>query len=351
MIEAGGRGSVPPPASENRMTLAGDVAAAGPADPQSAPKLKILCVGTGRDGTQSLNHMIEYIFSGAGGGRHSMHEYCCREFYQAFCALAETGDTARADAIARMVADCPYDSIVGNGYAAILPEFAKHYGRGLKLIHLQRDRDACIESLMTNCALFPAAYRYYSASPEATVERVAAFHFGEMSRAEWDRLPIAEKFAWYYDRTHALVRQHAALFDAHIEIATENLDDEACRRRIVDFLGTDQAPPPQTHLNASVIDIAAFGKEHQLKMNWLMGRLNMAELANDDVYALSYFLDKYIAWTGYQITDAPQLGGMAPPPSPQIAADLERAGKILEKGLREVDALYKALRDRSKDGA
>ncbi len=313
------------------------------------PKLKILCVGTGRDGTQSLNHMIEHVF--ASSGRQSMHEYCCREFYQAFCDLTETGDTARTDAIARMIADCPYDCIVGNGYAAILPDFAKHYGRDLKLVHLYRDRDACIASLMTNCELFPTAYRYYSSSAEATIKRMAAFHFGEMSRADWDRLPIAEKFGWYYDKTHTLVCEYASLFDAHTEIAMENLDDDDCRRAIADFVGGDNAMPPKTHLNASVIDIASFANRHQLKMNWLMGRLNIEELANDDVYALDYFIDKYIAWTKYQITDAPQLGGSVPPPAPQIAADLERAARIVEKGLREIDALYKLVRDRGKDGA
>jgi hypothetical protein len=329
------------------MTPGRDVAPTDASDPR--PKLKIVCVGTGRDGTQSLNHMIEHVFAGSGGERHSMHEYCCREFYQAFCDLRETGDSSNANAIARMIADCAYDCIVGNGYAAILPLFAEHYGRDLKLVHLYRNREACIASLMTNCALFPAAYRYYSASPEAVVKRMAAFHFGEMSRAEWDRLPLPGKFGWYYDKTHALVRQHASLFAAHVEIATESLDDEACRRAIADFVGGDQAAPPKAHLNASVIDIASFARQHQLKMNWLMGRLNMEELANDDVYALSYFLDKYIAWTGYQITHAPQLGGAAPPPAPQIAADLERAAKILEKGLREVDALYKLVRG-GKDG-
>jgi hypothetical protein len=333
------------------MALDSGDAPADASGPQPRPKLKIVCVGTGRDGTQSLNHMIEHVFAGTGGGRHSMHEYCCRDFYQAFCDLKETGDSSHADAIERMIAACPYDSIVGNGYAAILPLFAEHYGRDLKLVHLYRDRDACITSLMTNCALFPTAYRYYAASPEATVKRMAAFHFGEMSRAEWDRLPLREKFGWYYDRTHALVRQHASLFAAHIEIATESLDDEACRRAIAGFVGGDQSMPPKTHLNASVIDIAAVARQHQLKMNWLMGRLNMEELANDDVYALSYFLEKYIAWTGYQITDAPQLGGTDPPPAPQIAADLERAARILEKGRREVDALYKLVRDGGKEGA
>ena len=326
------------------MTLGGDVTSTDGLGRQVQEKLKVLCVGTGRDGTQSLNHMIEYVF--AGSTRHSMHEYCCREFYQAFCDLQETGEVAHAASIARMIADCPYDSIVGNGYAAILPEFARHYGRGLKLVHLRRDRAACIESLMTNCAMFPTAYRYYSASSEATVKRMAAFHFGEMSRTEWDRLPITEKFAWYYDKTHALVRQHASLFEAHIEVATESLEDEVCRRAIADFVGGEGTLPPKTHLNASVIDIASFAKRHQLKMIWLLGRLNMEQLADDDVYALNYFLDKYIAWTGYQITEAPQLGGAAPPPPSQIAAGLERARQILEEGLRDIDALSKLVRDR-----
>ena len=312
----------------------------------SSSKLKILCVGTGRDGTQSLNHMIQRVF-GETGDRQSVHEYCCREIYQAFCDFSETGDGGHADALNRMVADCPYDSIVGNGYAAVLPLFAERYGRSLKVVHLYRDREACIESLITNCELFPTAYRYYSSSPEAEVKRMAAFHFGDMSRAAWERLPIREKFGWYYDKTHALVRQHLALFDRHIEIATESLNDEATRRAIADFVdGGGAAPPPRTHLNASVIDISSFPKQHQIKMNWLMGRLNMEELAKDDVYALNYFLDKFVAWTGYQITDAPQLGGTAAASAPEIAADLERAGRIMNERLREIDALYKLVRDR-----
>jgi SAM-dependent methyltransferase len=315
----------------------------------SPSKLKILCVGTGRDGTQSINHMIQRVF-GETGDRQSMHEYCCREIYRAFCDFSETGDGRHADALDRMVADCPFDSIVGNGYAAILPLFAARYGRSLKVIHLFREREACIESLITNCELFPTAYRYYSSSPEAEVKRMAAFHFDDMPHDVWDLLPIREKFGWYYDKTHALVRQHLALFDSHIEIATESLNDEATRRAIADFVGGGAAAPPRTHLNASVIDISSFPKQHQVKMNWLMGRLNMEELAKDDVYALDYFLDKFVAWTGYQIADAPQLGGTAAASAPEIAADLERAGRIMNERLREIDALYKLVRDRGGKG-
>jgi hypothetical protein len=321
-------------------------------DKADAPaKLKILCVGTGRDGTQSLNYMIQYVFS-AAGARRSMHEYCCRESYQAFCDRSETGDARFVDELKRMVADCPYDAVVGNGYAAILPLFAERYGRDLKIIHIRRtDRDACIASLVTNCELFPTAYRYYSTSPEAVVKRMAAFHFGDMSRAAWDALPLKEKFGWYYDKTHELIRQHLFLFDNHIEIATEHLNDDTTRRAIAAFVGgASGVTPPKTHLNASVINISSFSKQHQLKMNWLMGRLNIEELANDDVYALDYFLDKFVAWTGYQIANAAQLGGAPAPPVADVAANLKRAAGIIDAGLREIEGLRKVVAERDDTG-
>jgi hypothetical protein len=312
-------------------------------------KLRILCVGTGRDGTQSLYHMLQFLLDRSGGGE-AMHEYCCREFYQAFCAQAETGDPAYDAELARMVAACPYDGIVGNGYAAILPLFAARYGRGLKLVHLRRrDRAACIASLLQNCALFPAAYGYYASSPAAIVKRMAAFHFGEMSRQAWDRLPLAEKFGWYYDKTHALVDAHRSLFDECVEIETERLDDDAVRRTIARLVADhDDVLPPRTHLNATRIDISSFPPEHQHRMNWLLGRLNIETMTHDEVYALDYFLDKFIAWTGYQITDAPQLAPARPAPDAKLAADLDRALAVMTNGIREIEALRRLLRERAE---
>jgi hypothetical protein len=309
--------------------------------------LKTISVGTGRDGTMSLNHMIERVFASCGGGR-TMHEYCCRESYQAFCDYRETGAAACWTNLQRMVSECPYDAIVGNGHAAILPLFAERYGRGLKLVHLRRaDRAACIASLAKNCALFPTAYGYYSSSPEATVKRMAAFHFGEMTRWQWDRLSTEDKFGWYYDKTHALIAGAKALFDDYTEIETEMLDSAATRRVIADLVGgPGAAVPPKSHLNAAMIDISAFPKEHQFKMNWLLGRLNIDEMVQDDVYAIDYFLEKFTAWTGYQITKAPQLGPAAAASADEIAIDLDRVLKIVSKRRKEFRSLRRDLRRR-----
>jgi hypothetical protein len=309
--------------------------------------LKTICVGTGRDGTTSLNHMIERVFATSGGGQ-TMHEYCCREFYQAFCDYRETGAVGGWTDLRRMVRECPYDAIVGNGYAAVLSLFAERYGRGLKLVHLRRaDRAACIASLAKNCALFPTAYGHYSSSPAATVKRMAAFHFGEMTRWQWDRLSTEEKFGWYYDKTHALITDAKALFNDYTEIETETLDCAATRRALADLVGGPGAVvPPKSHLNATMIDISAFPKEHQFKMNWLLGRLNIDELVEDDLYAIDYFLEKFSAWTGYQITKAPQLGPATAASADEIAGDLDRVLEIVRKRLKEFRSLRRNLRRR-----
>jgi len=307
-------------------------------------RLRVICVGTGRDGTQSVNHMLQHVLDRHGGGQ-TMHEYCSRELHQAFCNFCETGDTGYAIELRRMVGECQFDCIVGNGYAAILPLFAERYGRDVTLVHLRRtDRAACIASLVKNCELFPTAYGYYSLRQEATVKRMAAFHFGEMSRRDWDSLPLAEKIGWYYDKTHALISHSKALFNHYIEIETEALDSEATRQLFARIVaGPDAVPPPKTHLNAAKIDIASFAKQHQHKMQWLMGRLNLEQVAEDEVYALDYFLEKFVAWMGYQITNAPQLGPAQPAPTDKIAADLDRAMEKVKVRLQDIEILHSLL--------
>jgi hypothetical protein len=178
---------------------------------------------------------------------------------------------------------------------------------------------------------------------------MAAFHFGEMTHSEWNRLPTEEKFGWYYDKTHALITDATALFDNYTEIETETLDSAATRCVLAHLVGGRSAVvPPKAHLNAAMIDISAFPKEHQYKMNWLLGRLNIEEMAEDDLYAIDYFLEKFIAWTGYQITTAPQLGPTTAASADKIAIELDRVLEVVAKRLKEFHSLRQDLRRRRK---
>jgi len=304
---------------------------------------RLICVGTGRDGTLSIYKMIEDIFA-CTDGRQTMHEYCCREFYQAFCDYEETKSEKSTDDIRRMIIECPYDCIVGNGYAAILPLFRELWGPDTRLLHIRRaNREACIASLIKNCEMFPVAYRYYTSAKGATVKRMAAFHFDEMSRDEWEQLPTAAKFGWYYDKTHALIDQYKTLFTECVDVRTENLNETSTRRAIARLASGYDILPQSTHLNAHTFDVAAVAEEHRDKAIWLFGRLNWELIVKDDVHAIDYFLNKFIAWTGYQITGAPQLAGSKRPGADEIAAILARARMILEVAIRDVRTLESSI--------
>jgi hypothetical protein len=303
--------------------------------------LNMICVGTGRDGTQSITHMVQNLFDHAGRSQRVMHEYQSREFYQAFCDFCETGDARYLDEIRRMIEVCPFDCIVGNGYAAVLPWFAERCGRDATLVHIRRrDRAACIGSLKANCDYFPAAYGYYTTSSEANMKRMAAFHFGESSRDEWSRLSLDEKFAWYYDKTHALIASSKHLFAGYVEIPTERIDDEPTRRTIARLaIGDDAILPPITHLNSHEF-VRIVPSDRRARMQWLFGRLNLSQVAHDDVYAVEYFLEKYVAWTGYQ------MSGVIREISPhdvrttlEIKASLDRAARVVGSRLKDIETL------------
>jgi len=61
---------------------------------------------------------------------------------------------------------------------------------------------------------------------------------------------------------------------------------------------------------------------------------------------------KFVAWTGYQITNAPQLAPAQPAPMHRIERDIDRAIDAVATRLREIESLKSMLlerRDRPAD--
>ena len=303
--------------------------------------MEILCVGTGRDGTTSLAHMVQTLYDYYGDGRRAGHEYCSETFSDAFCRYHETRDECALAEIRDLIAECPFACIVGNGYAVALPFFTEHYGRGLKLVHIRRaDRAACIRSLRRNSELFPRAYGYYS--PKGSLKRPAAFHFNEMSRDAWDLLPLEEKLGWYYDKTHALIAAGREMVDTYVEIPTEAINDAATRRTLAQLvLGGDATTlPPPTHMNRHYFDGSMLPEEQYQKAQWLLQWLDLRGLAADDVYLLRYAVDRYIEWTKKQLSGELQEASPADVRSRgEVAAALSEAETILRAGIADIVAL------------
>ncbi len=127
------------------------------------PRLRFLCVGTGRDGTRSLHTMLQDMFDQEARGRQSYHEYEGMTFNDAFCEVQETSCQQPLDRVRSMFRECPFDAIVGNGYAPVLQQAADVLGPDVNFDTSKKtDKSAFIRSFTENIELFPRNHKYYS---------------------------------------------------------------------------------------------------------------------------------------------------------------------------------------------
>ncbi|UFZ05683.1 hypothetical protein LQG66_05050 [Bradyrhizobium ontarionense] len=267
---------------------------AGPALRKShSSALRVLCVGTGRDGTTSLTRMMQDVFDIQGDGDAAVHEWASSELNELFCQLKETGDRSFEDQIRQTILNCPHACVVGNGFAAVLPVIAELLGDQVTLVHLRRrDRAACIASLTENAELSPQNHVYYADSPAAQRKRPTAFHFGEMSREQWTKLSQAAKFGWYYDKTHALIEKHKSLFPNTLAVDTEDLSADSVRAALAHAAGSTAAPRA-FHVNRFV-DLRHVPVDRRSFVQRLLGQLDVQKLAHDDLYGLRQVLNEMI---------------------------------------------------------
>jgi hypothetical protein len=297
--------------------------------PEVTSPLAVVCVGTGRDGTTSLAQMMQSIFDQEGGGRTVMHEWKAVEFYGHFCTFKEANDERVLDEIRRSLAECPYDCIVGNGYASIFPLFAEVFGRGLKLVHLRRDRAQCVSSMARNVELFPVNHLYYANSPVATGKRIAAFHYGEATRQEWDSWSVERRLFWYYDKTHALIDSATELFADVLDIETESLDDTKVRAALGRISETG-ITPRAVHVNQH-FNLDDLPEEPRPWVQRLLGKLDLQRLADEPAYGLQHFSSEFIYWMSSSVDGAI--------PRERMIDILSDARETLLKGLYEIEAL------------
>jgi hypothetical protein len=296
--------------------------------------LRLVCVGTGRDGTTSLFQMIQHAFDSEGRGRTAKHEWAAVDLQGNFCNFVETGDESFLRNVEHLLRNCPYDCIVSIS-AAILPYVAQLFGDRITLVHLKRrDRNACIESLVRNAELFPANHLYYASTKQATGKRIAAFHFGEATKEEWETWPLREKFAWFYDKTHALIEEYKHLYSQTFYVETETLSDDTTGIDLGRAVGVDR-PLEGVHLNRH-IGLDGLPLERGVRVQRLLGKLDIGRLAEDELYGLRHFLDEFLLWTSGRV------GGAAGQTNAEIAetdATLAGAHELLSARLVEIEEL------------
>ncbi|MGT2440286.1 hypothetical protein ACU4GH_36065 [Bradyrhizobium betae] len=266
--------------------------------------LRILCVGTGRDGTTSLSRIMQDVFDQREAGETAQHEWATSELNTLFCNWVETKDPTFEAQIRELILHCPSTCVTGNGYAAVLPIIAELLGDQVTLVHLRRrDRAACIASLVENAEVAPQNHCYYASSPIAASKRPAAFHFGEMSREQWLALSMHDKFGWYYDKTHGLIEKHKTLFARTLAVDTEDLDDESVRTALARVAGSERTPRA-FHVNRFV-DLRHVPPVRRSYVQRLLGQLDVQKLARDDLYGIGAVLNEFIFHLAHFPDEAP----------------------------------------------
>lgn len=206
------------------------------------PRLQVVVAGTGRDGTMSLARLIGELAAANGEAWVSEHELHADHVCNLLCRFHETGQELHRRALRDLLALIPAHAVSGTTYQFALDLLLELHGPGLKLVHLRRrNRAECIRSLAQIIHWRPAMSINMTTEtvrpdhPDYTT-RLAAFHFGETTRARWRRMSLEQRLGWHYDKTHRLIEQAAPRFGAYLQLHTEELDRPATVRRLARFL-------------------------------------------------------------------------------------------------------------------
>jgi len=256
----------------------------------------ILGIGAGRDGTTSLTSVLAETFRTNGHDGAAVHQQDHRFIYNAFAQWKETGDDQHLASLRSTIGAWePGNAIVGNGYAHVLDLIHDVHGDRVKIIHLQRNKAKWLRSFIENVATFPLSHGNYADSDSPRIRRAAAFHYDEMTRGDWQRLPVEDKAAWYYEKTHTALQAAADMFSAYLRVQTEALSSGDTTAAITRFVDPTWTPPDAgTHVNVSGIDYGRLPAEDRVIVNRFYQEYDYVRGAKHPVEAEQYFAERVI---------------------------------------------------------
>ena len=263
--------------------------------------LKILGIGTGRDGTLSLCQLIQniYILNISHNVPVAMHETNGYDIYQGIQYFWSTQDSSP---MITVMQNWSHQVEIGNGYAFFMPAILKAFGPELKIIRLRRNRNKCVQSLSKRPLLNPHNWGgYVSEQTKIALTRPTAVDFKEMSIDSWRALSLEEKISWYYDKTHELLDLYLPKFNHVLEVSTEQLSHPDTIQTITQFINptfTNLPQPVHVHLS-SPFDYTELNSEERQRLENLFREMDVQKLIKSDLYPLEFFLNKIIAKLGY----------------------------------------------------
>ena len=260
--------------------------------------LNCLITGTGRDGTTTLRVLACNLAIANRDEPDALHETNLSELYNSWFRYHESGDSSEIESVLRSWTHRVESS---SGHAFWLPVVAKVFGPEITLIHLKRDRTACVESLCQNRTTWPEYHGNYVNQGDLAIQTwlPTAYHFGEMTKAEWEAASLRERIEWYYDKTHELIDRHKGLFSRYLEVRTEELNCQEVISNIRDFINSKWEntvfPVHQNFTGLHKIYDLTFEESRRAEM--LFNDFNVVRAVKHPdglLYAAGFFMDKVL---------------------------------------------------------
>lgn len=199
--------------------------------------LTVFVMTTGRTGTRSMTGFLRGLMMAAGRDADARDHSNVAELLDAGLQRLVRPDYDSGP-IVRLLRSWSHDVEVNPGPCFIMPEVLEAFGPELPIIHLIRDRDGYIRSVVSRMTAFPHRWGNFIASAEpASIHRVTAVHFGEMSQGAWDGLSLEDKAGWLYDAHRRETERVLPGFRRTLTVHTADLNAPAQAARIAAFLG------------------------------------------------------------------------------------------------------------------
>jgi len=257
--------------------------------------MQVLALGTERSGTTSLSETLARLYRVNGLSTEVFHQVDEPALSKLACRFLSGEDVGKE--VKEIISNWKQVAGVGTAIVHLLPYVAEFFGPNLKIIHLKRNRNDCVNSLVAHAHLRPNIFPDY-VDADCNVENCppTAVTAGEMSPSEWSALSIHERMAWRYDDIHRTIEKYKALFSDLITVQTEELSSEKTIRKISEYINPEWNVFVQaSHLNrTNMINYLDLSRSQAMKFDNLFRQFDWNRAANDPIYACCFFPNRIL---------------------------------------------------------
>ena len=253
----------------------------------------IIGLGKGRDGTVSLAKNIENIIQLNQSKYPVHHEKYVKEIYNNLNKYYKNKKILERKNNLTVKKFKIGNIYIGNGYILILDILKKKFGNKLRVINIYRNKKDWQESFKKNVKFYPTKHGNYSKVSKPEIFRMAAFHFDEVSKKNWNKWSLLKKLSWYYNKNNDLLKKIIISKSNKFSLSNHQLTKKKFIKKITEFLNPKWKMPENVlKVNVSKIDYKILGAFEKKIVGTFYKNFDYLEAAKNPSYGFEFFLEK-----------------------------------------------------------